>query len=294
MTKVDVPPLHWQELGAVSHGVLLDTRLELHWATQLIGAVPLAYLDETSDFSHANLGWIANDATFLTRPVGASPSLYVGFDLREFALTILDADDSAIDDFSLDGKTLQEGYAWIAEMMNRYGVGDLGPNALHRPDDDFPDHAVGRGAAFTGGDAATRAELARWYSNALLVLSQAVRHMEGASPIRTWPHHFDIATLITLEASLGPETMRSIGVGMTPGDSSYAEPYFYVTLWPYPKDRRLTSLDGNGTWHTEGWIGAVLTGSRLLEGDADGPTQADRARAFLKSAIPAVRKLAGG
>ena len=71
MTKVDVPPLHWQELGAVSPDLLLDTRLELHWAAQVIGAVPLACLDETPDFRHANLGWIADTATFVTRPVGS-------------------------------------------------------------------------------------------------------------------------------------------------------------------------------------------------------------------------------
>ena len=294
MTKVDVPPLDWQELGAVSPDLLLDTRLELHWAAQVIGAVPLAYLDETPDFSHANLGWIADTATFVTRPVGSSPSLCVGLDLREFALTILDADDSAMDDFSLDGKTLDEGYAWIADMMDRYSIGDLDTDELHHPDDAFPRHAVREGAAFTGGNAAARAELARWYDNALLIFSEATGNTEGASPIRTWPHHFDIATLITLEAAQDPEKMRSVGIGMTPGDSSYAEPYIYVVPWPYPKEPTLPSLERGGAWHTEGWIGTVLTGSRLTEGAVDGPTQAERARAFLKSAIPAVRKLAGG
>jgi hypothetical protein len=294
MTKVDVPPLDWHEIGAVSPDGLVDTRLELHWAAQLIGAVPLVYLDEAADFSHANLGWIANDATFVTRQVGSLPLIRVGLNLQDFALAILDADDTAIDDLELEGTTLDEGYAWIAEMMDRYGVGDMDASEFHRPGDDFPDHVVGAGAAFTGGHAAAREELIRWYDNALLVFSEAVGNAEGASPVRTWPHHFDIATLITLEAAEDPEKMRSVGVGMTPGDSSYAEPYVYVTPWPYPKEPTLSSLEGNGTWHTEGWIGAVLTGSRLIEGGADGATQAERARAFLGSAIPAVRALAGG
>lgn len=294
MTTIDVPPSDWQALGTISPAALADTRLELHWAVQLVGAVPLALLDEVPDFSHANLGWIANDATFVTRPVGSSPSIAVGLDLREFALTILDSDEEAMEHLPLDRTILDKGYAWLAEMMHRYEVADLGHREFHRPDDSFPDHAVREGAAFTGGDAAARAELARWYDNALLVFAEAVSNTEGTSPVRTWPHHFDMAMLITLEADQDPEKMRSVGVGMTPGDSSYPEPYIYVTPWPYPKDPTLPLLEGNATWHTEGWIGAVLTGSHLIEGGADGSVQAKRARSFLKSAIPAVRALAGG
>jgi len=49
-------------------------------------------------------------------------------------------------------------------------------------------------------------------------------------------------------------------------------------------------LDGGGVWHREGWFGAVLTGSRLLEGtDARA-----RAESFLRSAIRESSKLVGG
>lgn len=294
MTDADAPPLDWQNLGSVSPGLLLDTRLELHWAVQLIGTVPLAVLEATPDFSHANLGWIANQATFVTRQIGSSPSVRLGLALREFALTILDAEDRVMDDLSLGGTTLEEGYGWIVEMMDRHGISDLDPDQLPRPDDTFPDHAVSGGAAFTGGDPAARAELARWYDNALLVFSEIVRDTEAASPVRTWPHHFDIATVITLEAAPDPEKTRSMGIGMSPGDSSYGEPYLYVTPWPYPDDSEVPSMNGNGAWHTEGWIGAVLTGSRLMEGAADRLTQLERTRSFLRSATVAVRTLAGG
>jgi hypothetical protein len=93
-------------------------------------------------------------------------------------------------------------------------------------------------------------ELAKWYGNAFLCLNSR------GSPVRCWPHHFDIATQIG-------SADRSIGVGMSPGDGSYPQPYFYVSPSPYPDVSTLSPL-GSGSWHTQGWVGAVLTGEEIL------------------------------
>jgi len=279
----------------VAPDALVETRVQLHWAVQVVGAVPLAFLEQASDFSHANLGWIAEDAAFVTRQVGASPPVRAGLDLTGFNLTLRDAADGVLDAFQLEGKTLDHGYEWIAEMMGRYSVGGVGPEELHRPDQDFPDHAVRAGAPFTGGDDQARAELAHWYDNTLLLLSAVVRDYENASPVRTWPHHFDMATLIILESGEDPERMRSVGVGMVPGDASYNEPYLYAAPWPIPeRPDALPQLAGGGSWHTEGWVGAVLTGSTLVAAGSNPVAQVEQAQAFLTSAIPAARELAGG
>ena len=51
---------------------------------------------------------------------------------------------------------------------------------------------------------------------------------------------------------------------MSPGDASYAEPYFYVTVWPYPEKEKLPgltvviSLINYRKWHTEGFIAVVV------------------------------------
>jgi hypothetical protein len=210
----------------------------------------------------------------------------------DFCLVVLDADGATTEELALSGQTLDDGYAWIARVMERAAEGRTDPGMLQRPGGDFPQHAVASGAPFTGGDPEARGELALWYDNALLVLSEVAQLESGASEVRTWPHHFDMATLITLQSAESPEAMRSVGVGLSPGDSSYAEPYLYVTPWPYPEDATLSPLSGRGLWHTKGWTGAVLTGTRLVEG-ADALTQVERARSFLASAIPAARRLAG-
>jgi hypothetical protein len=292
--KIDLPPSPWRPLGGFPCETLAATRLELHWALQIVGAVPLAFLEQTPDLSHANLVWVPDHAAFATHQVGASQAIRVGLEVVDFSLAIRDDADAIVGALPLEGTTLDAGYRWMAEMMGQYGVGDIDTAALHRPDRDFPAHPVRTGAPFTGGDPQARAELARWYDNALLLLSEVAREHGNASPVRTWPHHFDMATLLTLEPAEEPERMRSVGVGMTPGDASYAEPYFYAAPWPVPTvSKPLPSLDGGGTWHTEGWVGPVLCCSRLIEAGNDAEAQTERARAFLASAIRAASGLAG-
>jgi len=292
MPKVDVPPSAWEVLGTPSPETLTEARLQLHWGAQLVAAVPLAFRKTESDFSHANLGWISAESMFISREVGAESQVHFGLRVQDFSVVALAGDLSTLDTLALEGKTLDQAYDWISQALDRFGVGKVEPGALPKPGEGFPEHAVRFGAPFTGGDAPSRTELARWFSNALFVLSEPAESELGASAVRTWPHHFDMATLITIEGAEEPENARSIGVGLSPGDSDYNEPYFYTTPWPYPEHVTLSPLAGRGLWHMTGWTGAVLKGSRLIDG-ADGALQLDRARKFLASAIPAGRRLAG-
>jgi len=109
--------------------------------------------------------------------------------------------------------------------------------------------------------------------------------------LRVHASHFELAPLVTLRAADDMEQMRSVGLGMTPGDASYGEPYFYVTPWPYPASPELPPLGGDGTWHVQSWTGAVLTASRLLRA-GDGAGQAARVRESFRSALPAAVRMA--
>ena len=64
-------------------------------------------------------------------------------------------------------------------------------------------------------------------------------------------------------------------MGLSPGDGTFAEPYFYLLPWPSPPGE-LPKLDG-GHWHTEGWTGAVLEASEFTSGSSNGAQRdADR------------------
>ena len=80
-----------------------------------------------------------------------------------------------------------------------------------------------------------------------------------------------------------------MGVGQSPGDDSYAEPYWYAGPYPFPPVNDLPQLAGGGHWHTEGWVGAVLPASDYI----DAPDQRAQVGAFIDSAVAACRKLLG-
>ena len=78
-----------------------------------------------------------------------------------------------------------------------------------------------------------------------------------------------------------------MGVGFSPGDDSYAQPYFYVAPWPHPKQDDLPKLSV-GHWHTAGFTAAVLTGDDILQ--ASPGSVAD----FLSNAIRSATDLLTG
>jgi hypothetical protein len=93
--------------------------------------------------------------------------------------------------------------------------------------------------------------------------------------VRGWPHHFDLAALHVLDPEKDPEEARSVGAGLSPGDESYAEPYFYVSPWPAPEPAALPALPGGAHWHTDGFTSAVLSSSAIVDG---GPVETQRER----------------
>ena len=89
---------------------------------------------------------------------------------------------------------------------------------------------------------------------------------------------------------VGPDEGRSIGIGMTPGDDSYSEPYLYVSPWPYPEPSELPKLPPPAGWHTVEWVGAVMTAEDLIAAGDEG-AQAGRAASFARAAIAGSRAL---
>jgi hypothetical protein len=51
---------------------------------------------------------------------------------------------------------------------------------------------------------------------------------------------------------------------MEPGDVYYAEPYFYVNMYPFPSAHATTTLPAGGSWHiAANGLALLLPGSRL-------------------------------
>lgn len=266
-----------------------EARLQLHWAVQPVSSVGTALAAPEADFGHTTLEWSSEKRSFVGRRVGSEPGIRVGLNLEAFILWVLDEKTRLTEDFELNAKTLGLARSWVVKRIFEKMGGEV-PPTLKNAEYEMPSHPVGDGAKFTCPNAKALTALADWYDLAASALENVRTNNPGASPVRCWPHHFDIATLISLEPDAADhETARSIGVGMSPGDASYDEPYFYVTPWPYPADFEWPELPSNGHWHREGWTGAVLTASAIENAGED----ADRnglVADFLAAAIEASRK----
>ncbi|NNM31954.1 MAG: hypothetical protein HKO53_02760 [Gemmatimonadetes bacterium] len=269
----------WAKLGGANAADVIDTRLVVHWAAQVVASVGAAHIPPQADDSHRNLGWSPTHRALLGHPSPAG--LQVGIRPEPFALLVVGPSGAIAEEIALPGLTLDAAFQRVREAIAFHGGKDA---ELARPEYDLPPHPVADGAEFpalAAGD-----ELARWFAGADHLLEK-VRAEHHAASVRCWPHHFDLATLITLEASGDAEKSKTVGVGMTPGDSGYPDPYWYVTPWPYPEDPKLGDLP-RGHWHTEGWVGAVLTGPDTV---AAGDDQEAAVLSFLDAAIQHGRRM---
>lgn len=273
----------WQLLGTADPRHLGEARDQAHWAAQIIAAVGNTFSNHQEDDSHTSMEWLESQRLLAGQYTEKNPSFRLGLDIGRLTFRIIDLEDSAVAESELVGNTLDGAYEWVESISRMlHGSDEI---ELHRPTYEMPEHPVhtGRETFSSAGRAQEFLELEHWFSNASLMLHRVIQDVGEASPIRCWPHHFDIAFLAYPE----PGTGKSIGVGMTPGDTYYPDPYWYVTPWPYPpEDVDLPVLNGGGRWHTEGWTGSILRGTDLVLATT-AAEQEQQCIDFLQSAIAA-------
>jgi hypothetical protein len=269
----------WRQLDPDAAKTLTTMRVEAHWAAQVASAPGTAHLGPDDTYDHTNLGWHDGYDALVGREV---EGLRAALRVVDLTWVLLGEGDAVVAATSAVDQTLRQGMTWLGEAIAANG-GPAGFLDVGEHRDDLPEHPVGTNAPFTGANALALAELTAWFASAQHALEPFAEHEESTG-LRCWPHHFDVATLLLLDTpDADPESARSIGIGMTPGDGEIDEPYFYVTPWPYPETWGGPDLPC-GAWRTEGWFGAVLRGSELpREG------QAEAVAAFLEAAVAACR-----
>lgn len=261
---------------------LKEARLLAHWAAQIPAAAG-SLLPHRPDFSHQALTWHPGEGALLTDPIESAGDVRAGLRVKDLTLVVLEGEARAAEQ-GLGGSTLREGLSWLNVELKKRGSG----RDIVRPDHPLPFHGVSEGVLFDV-DQACLEELSRWVAVAAQRLEPIRAAEKRATPVRVWPHHFDVATLITVKAHENPEKAHTIGVGLSPGDEHYDEPYGYVTPWPYPSDDvTLPILPARGLWHLDGFTGAVL-GARDMGEDREQALDA-----FFDSAVAACKLLIAG
>lgn len=200
---------------------LLDAWRQLHYAAQVASEVGKAWATPAADDSHSSLEW--RDAALLGVEVPAARPFRATLGAADLSLALVDARGAALAERSLAGATGAEGLAWIRAEATR--LAGEGPRQRAVPAPDLPPHPVAQGARFASVDRAAFADLGRLLAAADSVLRRLADSAPGASPVRVWPHHFDMATLV----ALAPD--RSVGVGLATPDALAASGYWYVSPW---------------------------------------------------------------
>jgi hypothetical protein len=282
--------LDWRPLAGVDFARLREARVQAHYAVQWLARAARAYIPANPDDSHTNLGWEDSFGGFATHKVqGARLALK----LLPLTLAIFEGTDPTPSrTFMLAGRKDADAHAWLGEEVGALGLDarKLDVEVPYR----LPPHKVAMNGAYslTEVEEGLR-ELAYWYSNASRSLGRVHQAMRAnkfeVSPLRCWPHHFDYAALIAIyPPGETVEGARSIGVGLSPGDEHYNEPYFYVTPWPYPDRAKLPELPAIGRWHTQNFTAAVVPAHRILAAEA---RQATTEKFLAEALVAAVKAL---
>ena len=272
----------WRPIRAVDPLQLSAARLQAHYAVQWLARTARAFITPQPDDRHTSLGWDQALNGFTTHALASG--IRLGLNIPELKLVLLGRTGPASTaSCTLHGHTDAQARIWLGKQIGAHGFDATALNT--QSPYAMPPHPLATGAAYDAaglGDALSA--LAAWFANANASLTrihqQLTEQKFDASPLRCWPHHFDLATLTTLPAPVGGTT-KYIGAGLSPGDQYYDEPYFYVSLYPAPAAATRLALPKPGHLHTHEFTAAVATAHAIL---ACQDRQAET-EAFLQAAV---------
>jgi hypothetical protein len=252
---------NWKVLQYPSADELEVARHQFHQAIQNVGSIGRSFLSEDPSDVTANLEWDSKLQRLAGRWIEGDEVFRSSFSLSDFSVLLVDELYNTISSISLQAKKQTDVMIWLEEQIAELGLksSDISLKLPYT----IPEYPTAKREAFNEVNPMAAQELEAWFHNTDLVLKRITAEIDGASEVRCWPHHFDIASLITLVDTGDAETSKSINIGMSPGDGNYNEPYFYVSPWPYPVSELPDISPTGGFWHEENWIGAILRASDM-------------------------------
>lgn len=268
----------WNSLANHAGADVKEARLQLHHAVQPLAAAGAVLVPARADYTHTSLTYDPDAGAFIGARLGSTDvegksgkDIYGALYIDTLTLALV-AGGEAIQRQSLTGLTLTEAFDWFAGVLKTAGLSPGSESlALTLPEyPDYPEHTLVTAKAVFDANLESVKEVRRYFRNSSTIIDGIVANNAGASPVTIWPHHFDMATLITLKepSQPGGEDGQSVGAGLSPGDGGNDQPYWYVTPWPYPDKEQLPKL-GAGKWNTDGWVGAQLDAVEVLAADSD-------------------------
>lgn len=287
------PETIWQLQTLDSPKILNPLVLQIHHAAQFVSLMGNSLLPKTPDDAQSNMEWVSSKHAIVGRDIELDKGIRVGLLYHPFELHVFDANLDTIEYINLGGETKKEVLNWLRSIVKALG----GPPDQIKAITHFeiPHHAVDEGHPFEIQNLVYHQEMAKFRSNADFILKEFTEKFGHNAEVRVWPHHFDSGSYIPLEFDDKGAITKALGLGMAIADHVVDEYYFYITH-SAKKDQinynNLPTLDGEGQWTIDKWVGATLPISRLLDASSETEQYA-MASAFFKSGINATLELLG-
>lgn len=291
-----ITDVHWWELaGHHDSGALLDAWRQTHYACQAVAEGGKSWAQEQADDSHSSLIWVPDthrlpDQFFAGVLVQGERDARVLLRPWDMKLFVVDGVGSPLDMVDAEGRSVDELIAWVRETLESH-VGAQQQDS--RPAPDLPEHPIGDGHAFGTPNQLAMAEVIRFYANADALLQRVAQLIETTDEPRVWPHHFDIASLATIDRDGNGAMTKTIGVGLTPPDPLSDTGYWYVSPW----SRDDASVTGPwpdlplGRWHQrDGSMPIAVLSTDDVTSTDDRADQHARTAAFIAEAYNTCRK----
>lgn len=255
--------MSWSHLYPLDLAELAAVREQLHQAVQSVAAVGRHFLEPSKKDQNAVLHWIPNPKRLAGKWIDTPKGKFrASISFSEGRIYLIDENINVIDSFEIHSNTFNQLMVWFEEYIGKLGlpVENFHVNLPY----ELPKYATQKKQAFDLSDMALSDAFAHYYANSRIILEKINSTFPGAGETTVWPHHFDQAISVMLKDSGNPETSSYLGLGMSPGDNYYNQPYFYVNSWPFAEEDHLQPLKF-GIWHTDDWVGSVLTAEELWE-----------------------------
>lgn len=244
--------VHWWELAGHDTEDLRKAWAQSHHAARLPALVGSSWASPRGDGSHGSLTWMSGhgllDGLFVSEPVeGARPMRGV---LRLWNLDLLLVEESGVPiaETALVGMTLDEARNWILSITTEHADTPSRTPTPQRPTPDSPVSTEGQ--PFAELSQLAQAELLRLYHNTSALLEQVSWTVPGSSPVRVWPHSFELNVQVRLPPKDEDQPPRFIVMGLAPPGDLDPGGYWYVAPWatsPSP-DASTLAPPGLGRW----------------------------------------------
>lgn len=226
---------------------------QLHLASQYLAAAGISFVEKAADDSHTNLGWNQNHSRLETHLFDSGVQLAVN--LESVQLEIIKQGEK-IAQINLEGAAHSDVLKWISGEIHKIGIETKYHYQFHY---ELPYTEINEGDVFSF-DKSDLNEISARLSIAQEAFQDFLNDNNLESPIRVWPHHFDLGIYVSIKN----DGSLFMGAGLAIPDSLVDDLYYYAS--GYKNGSAIVTKDfsglSNGDWRSD-WNGATLASSQV-------------------------------